>query len=900
VAGDDLDPQNPEFIRADGSHVIVEDRHFGSAGTAAYPGLGGQEIFGDASAVAAQGNRAYDLSSYGFPQHPIPASCTVKVRGMAPDASLYVDDFTFTSEAIAAIDHLVRDDHVDVINEAFWFELVPDDPSTDPFMIANGAAVRAGGTVVAASGDAGIDSSQTTPGADPSLITVGATTAGRFYRQLQIAAFQYGDGRAEDNQPSSFSEDGYSSGTPRIIDLVAPGDGGWNACTPAPEYPACVTMSGAPSPVRAFRGTSESAPLVAGEAALVIQRYRDTHGGSSPTPQLVKSILMSSAHDLRLPARIQGAGLIDSLAAVRLAGRAGGLVADGSGEAVTAAPGDLAHRSVPVTNTSAQAVTVRPVRQDFRTIAADTSHLTLDPYDDPHFFCAGPSAGITRTFNVPAGADRLTVEAAGAIDPGVGPQQAAVNVTLIDPSGRWANWNSSALPSAPFAHVEEGHPAPGTWTAVIWTGQDENGWHGDVTFHWQAQQMHSVPAGTPIRLGTGATAPLPIQLSMPDRPGDSDTRIQLRSSDGSAVVVPVAMRTTVPIRDGRGSFGGTFTGIVGRTANGSTQVLTYALPVTSPQSLEIDLHLSSLTMVHAYLVDPAHDLVAERTNCIDPDGHQLIKDLTMYVDRPARGTWLLALELDRAHGVASGYDDPFTAEVRTSSIGVTTHGLPDSSSDTIPAGSTRTATISVANTGDQQQAFFTDARLDHSVDLPLAQLGAGAVALPTTDDSSLPIWLVPPLTTRLTVTGDARVPFDFDLYPEFGDPDVTSVVGVHPVAEVERPELPASLWSLTGDLAEPSPAGVSATFAASVRTAAFDDDLRSSTGDAWLAGVDPAAPSVTPVVVPAGDTGSITVSITSHGPAGTVVSGTLYVDMSDCVAGVGDKVIALPYRYTVG
>ena len=91
------------------------------------------------------------------------------------------------------------------------------------------------------------------------------------------------------------------------MNLVAPGDLNWIACSTN----TCANENGQPTDLQQEGGTSESSPLTAAAAADVIQAYRSTHGGASPTPALVKQILVSTATDIDAPAEQQGAGLLN-------------------------------------------------------------------------------------------------------------------------------------------------------------------------------------------------------------------------------------------------------------------------------------------------------------------------------------------------------------------------------------------------------------------------------------------------------------------------------------------------------------------------------------------------------------------------------------------------------------
>src|SRR6185437_8950823 len=116
-------------------------------------------------------------------------------------------------------------------------------------------------------------------------------------------------------------------------------------------------------------------------------------GGATPSPALVKQILVSSATDLGTPAAEQGAGLLNSYKAVELAesvhsGHAVGntLLLSGGQLHATGAPGSHRSWQVTVTNTGRQA---QQVRLHGRTFGPDqhvhTGSVTLKDGVSPQF-----------------------------------------------------------------------------------------------------------------------------------------------------------------------------------------------------------------------------------------------------------------------------------------------------------------------------------------------------------------------------------------------------------------------------------------------------------------------------------------------------------------------------------
>src|ERR1700751_3633958 len=92
---DGLDPTILGFTHTDGTPVFIDYQNFGGdpAGTPATDPATGGEAFGDASSIAAQDTPngkllTFDISQFVNAAHPLPSPCKIRIRGVAPGASL--------------------------------------------------------------------------------------------------------------------------------------------------------------------------------------------------------------------------------------------------------------------------------------------------------------------------------------------------------------------------------------------------------------------------------------------------------------------------------------------------------------------------------------------------------------------------------------------------------------------------------------------------------------------------------------------------------------------------------------------------------------------------------------------------------------------------------------------
>ncbi|HEX4703579.1 MAG TPA: S8 family serine peptidase [Pseudonocardiaceae bacterium] len=656
---------NPNFVRADGSHVVIDAPDYTKD-------VSDGEFYGDASSVAGQGRVVYDFSKE-LPFSGLPAGCTFRIKGVAPDASLVDSSMIDTppsnagqavpeSQIVAGIDHAVVQEHADVISESFGFRQQPGRYAM--FYAANDAAIAAGVTVVVSSGDSGVSGTVSSPATDPLAIAVGGTNT------LRLLSQAYGFTSWTNNNITPLSSGGTAPNN-RVVDLVAPGYSGEAACSPTGTDCPTTTQT------EAFGGTSQSCPLVAGAVADVIQAYADTHNGTKPTPALIKQILTSTAQDIGAPADEQGAGLLDTYAAVRAAQQEPGTTISDNGHAqsagLVASPSQLdiaanagvSSQSVSLYNTSSRPTTVFgtyralgsafPIGQTVtEAVSAPDPSLPVPPF--------GATAAAPVTFTVPPGLDRLNADMI-IPDPTNG---TILSYTLISPTGKLTQISYDfGIPSSQaggigsvsnIQHVEVTAPAPGKWTAkILWANGRAHlqsppnvpgTYTGNISFRVTGQHYFTSFAAFPVRIPGHSSVSVPLRVVMPTAPGDHPESVQFFASDGARTSLPVVRRTLIPAAGG--AFDTTITSTVGR---GVGQISTYNIDVPAGKAdLDVNFHTTDASQdnrITYFLIDPNGVVVGRTTRPITLPGSTVpTADASLVQANPIAGRWEIDVDLN--------------------------------------------------------------------------------------------------------------------------------------------------------------------------------------------------------------------------------------------------------------
>ncbi|WP_370350624.1 hypothetical protein [Catenulispora sp. EB89] len=926
----EMDVNTPDLIRPDGSHVIADYQDFTGEGGTVFAGNEIESMLDDGM-IAAQGDHVYNLQDYT--SSALGKPCLIRLEGVAPGVTLDAykvygeNDLTTTSAFLEAIDYAVTVDHVNVLNEEAGSFPMPD-TSADLIKAANAAAMAAGVTITVPSYDAGNQNTIWSPASQPGVIAVGASTTFRSYAQDDFKGYDDigATGYVSDNISSLSSGGATEQG--RSISVVAPGDLDWMICTPDKTIaPDCVNTLRKPSPVLQEGGTSESGPLVAGVAALVIQAYRSGHAGASPTPALVDELIESTADDLDVVGSEQGSGLVDAYRAVEAAKSVH--TPDGNGVAsgntlimgadqfdATAAPGAVQHFTTSLTNTGSSTQTVSLAGRTLSptsVVANRTAQLANggSTYVDQR--------GVTNnyvkvTFQVPPGQDRLDSNIAW---PGV--QQDSVNLVLLDPNGKLTA-NSLPNGNGNHGHVDVHNPVPGTWTAVISDDNTAHGYTGKVLFNAAVSRFVPFCQVSPstVTLRPGQSTTIAVSAKTPASAGDLSASLAISSPQSGRSSIPMTLRSVVAMNGGVGTFSSDIQGGNGRGGvPAQSEFFVVNVPAGKP-ALDVRTALAGhrTDPYFVYLVSPDGQNPARASNLTQEGSganQQTVASSGTQVSvlSPQAGQWTVIVTFTNPVN-GDALDTTLHGEVDFHGVGAVAGGVPQGG--VAARGKPVTMSFTVHNSSQGIESYFLDPRLDQSVTMPLASTTPSAnLTLPLSGVAPVPQWIVPTRTSQVSMSVTSTAPVQFDSSPFNGEPDVGSTaVGDDAFASYQAPRLGGSVTQGDWDVV-PQPSGAfggtsgtatsTATVSMTAVSQAFNGDAVSNTGDLWQLGVNPNA-AFTPVVVQPGGDATLTLTVTPSQVAGSAVSGVVYLDDATALSNngpspTGDELAAFPYHYTV-
>jgi hypothetical protein len=952
--------RNPAYASAGssaGSPTVINENFVGDPDNAPDVSGAAGESFLDASSIVSQGNQTFNLANYVNQAYALPATCDIKITGVAPGATVYGldvfsnDYFTTTSDFVQAIDWAVNNG-VQVLNQSFGSNGFPEN-AEDAVYDADNDAIAAGVTVTVSTGDAGVPSTLGSPGTDPNVISAGATTSLRTFEQTGYAASKLtginNNGSYLDNNIADFSSSGFAEEGGNTVDLVAPGDANWIDCSTNPIYSSdCENRQNTPgpSPISLEGGTSESAPLTAGAAADVIQAYAQTHNGVDPTPAQVKQILLSTTTDINAPAEQQGAGLLNVLAAVKEAeainrptaatAHAGSELISPNQVNIVQNPGQSTSQQVSISNSSASSETVNLSTRAFtQQIASQSGSLCLNP-SSAAISCGAPTTSTfpsigglndvysTQTFTVPAGSvpTRLNLSATYAVASG---ENEPLGIALFDPSGAYAEYSRPQGVSG-YANLQVSDPKPGTWTAVFFTEQDgaSAGAIGATgTVQWQAITDAAQSAGqispSTLTIAPGQSQSATFTATSPSTAGDAAQSIVASTVGGSTTTIPVTVRTLVPVGYNGGSFSGVLTGGNGRQSNAQSNFYEFNVP-GGQRNIAVSVGFNDTAdAVVAYLEDPEGNVVASSSNVtLNKSGTDVIgtQGVSVYEANPQPGTYHLLLDWLTPDSGAE-LSEPFTGRVQFNTISALPF-LPNGFVQ-LQQGKSYKFYIAVKNTAQTPEAYFLDPRTDSLATYTLPDLSGnnGQYTLPIT---GYPIYSVPTHTSTLQTTVTSSAPVSFDEDPLAGDPDLSPAVNTPGVIPSQSGDSAAVTYSPGGEVepglwavfpSEIGPYGAAgapaetADVTSSLITLGFDPTVSTSTGDLWSA-ADGLTSTFTPRYLQPGQTAILPVTITPTAAAGTRVNGEINLDdtfQEDEAIGAsdpsGDELGSYGYSYTV-